>query len=135
MIQVIYGAKGTGKTKRILSIANDTIESSKGSVVFLDDDKNYMYDLKNAIRFINMAEYPSMSPEMFIGFIYGMAAQDFDIEHIFIDGLLRIMNCPIEKLDGMFNALNEFSEKHGIAITISINGADSAPAFIKPYMI
>lgn len=136
MIQIIYGAIGTGKTKRILNMANSTAENIKGSIVFLDDDKNYMYDLKNTIRFIDVTEFPDMTPESFIGFIYGMAAQDFDIEHIFIDGLLRIMRRPIETLEPMLDTLRDFADARGITITFSISGPNSdAPDFIKPFII
>lgn len=136
MLKIIYGEKGTGKTKRLITMANDAIESTNGSVVFLDDDKNYMYDLKNTIRFIDVKDYPKMSPEMFAGFIYGMAAQDFDLEHIFIDGIWKILDCPVEALDGMFKGIHAFSEKRGIIVTVSMSGAsDDVPAFIKPYII
>ena len=136
MIQIIYGAKGTGKTKRILSMANGIIESASGSVVFLDDDKNYMYDLKNTIRFIDVTEFPEMTPEMFMGFIYGMVAQDFDIEHIFIDGLLRIVHYPLESLKPMFDAIGTFAGERNITVTFSVSGPnDAAPDFLKPYII
>lgn len=136
MLQIIYGAKGTGKTKRLITMANDAIESGNGSVVFLDDDKNYMYDLKNTIRFVDVKDYPEMSPDMFTGFVYGMAAQDFDMEHVFIDGIMRMFKCSDEALEKMFSELDTFSKKRGITITVSMSGAgDTAPEFVKPYAI
>ena len=57
MIKVICGRKGSGKTKRIIELANKTAESAKGSVAFLDDDNKYMYDLKHEIRFINYNDF------------------------------------------------------------------------------
>ena len=57
MIQLIFGEKGSGKTKRILEIANQTAEQAKGSIVFIDEDDRYMYDLNLSIRFINATEY------------------------------------------------------------------------------
>ena len=41
MIQVIHGRKGSGKTKRIIDLANDAIKEQKGDVVFVDEDNQY----------------------------------------------------------------------------------------------
>ena len=57
MIQVIAGNKGSGKTKRLIDIANDALKSEHGLVVFVDDDKRYMYDLRHEIRFVDAGEY------------------------------------------------------------------------------
>ena len=45
LIQLIFGEKGSGKTKKILEIANQAAEQAKGSVVFIDEDERYMFDL------------------------------------------------------------------------------------------
>ena len=37
MIKLITGAKGTGKTKIIIDMANDNVETAKGDIVFLTD--------------------------------------------------------------------------------------------------
>ena len=57
LIGVIFGEKGTGKTKQLLQHANRTAASAKGSLVFIDDDNSYMFDLNSSIRFINATEY------------------------------------------------------------------------------
>ena len=50
MIQVIFGKKGSGKTKRILDMANASVKEAKGNVLFIDDDKSYTLSLKPQIR-------------------------------------------------------------------------------------
>ncbi len=57
MIQVIFGKKGSGKTKRILDMANASVKEAKGNVLFVDDDKSYTLSLKPQIRFIDASEY------------------------------------------------------------------------------
>ncbi|MEG1559268.1 MAG: twitching motility protein PilT [Clostridia bacterium] len=136
MIKIIYGLKGTGKTKRILDMANDSLNSATGSIVFIDDDNSYMFDLKNSIRFINAMEFGIQGPKMFNGFLCGIAAQDFDIECIFIDGFLRIVKHSIDSLKEMFAFLADFTEKTHINIVMSVSGDPTiAPDFIKPYII
>ena len=53
MIHLIYGAKGSGKTKRIIDMANASIDTTTGDIVFITDTNRYMYDIKYQIRFIN----------------------------------------------------------------------------------
>ena len=57
MIKVIYGAKGTGKTKMMIDAANATVEQAKGHMIFITDSKRGMYDLEREIRFIDTSEY------------------------------------------------------------------------------
>ena len=78
MIQVIHGLKGSGKTKRIIDMANESIKQQKGDVVFVDDDNRYMFDLRHEVRFVNAGEYNMVGPEMLYGFLCGMLAQNFD---------------------------------------------------------
>ena len=82
MIRVIYGKKGSGKTKRMLAMANDLGARADGSIAFIDVDKDYMYDLDRSIRFIDASEYSIFGADMFLGFIKGIAAQDFDLQHV-----------------------------------------------------
>ena len=58
MIQIIPGNKGSGKTKRLIDITNDALKVEHGIIVFIDDDKRYMYDLRHEIRFVDAGEYP-----------------------------------------------------------------------------
>ena len=79
MIQVIAGRKGSGKTKRIIDMANKASQDSKHDVVFIDDDNRYMFDLQHKVRFIDASEYNLDNDQMFIGFLSGAIAQNFDV--------------------------------------------------------
>lgn len=136
MIQVLFDEKGSGKTKRIISMANEAIQTAKGSMVFVDDDNSYMFDLKHTIRFIDASEYDIDGPKMFYGFLCGVSAQDFDLEYLFIDGFLKIVHHPIETLEGLFAQLEKFASRADIKLVISISGDPAgAPDFIKPYLV
>ena len=54
MVQIIAGAKGKGKTKYLLDMANTAVKEAKGSVVYLDKSSKHMYELNNQIRLINV---------------------------------------------------------------------------------
>ncbi len=132
MIGVIFGEKGTGKTKQILDMANKSLQQAKGNVIFIDSDNSYMYDLSTKARFINATEYGITTPKMMYGFLCGLAAGDFDLETIYIDGLLNIVHHSLDTLEELFSELRAFSDKHAISIIMSINGSiDTVPAFLR----
>ncbi len=136
MIEVIYGKKGTGKTKRLIDMANDSIKEQKGDVLFIDDDNRYMFDLRHEIRFINAGEYDVHNAQMFIGFVCGLLAQNFDIRLVFVDAFLKLVKVEIESLGWLFEKLNAVSEKHSVRFVISCNGdAGHPPEYLKPYII
>lgn len=136
MIRIIFGERGAGKTKRIIELANAAIKEAKGSVVFIDDDSRYMFDLARDIRFLDASRFDIDGPKMFYGFLCGIAAQDFDLEYLFIDGFLKIVHHDLDTLEGLFDHLKKFAEDCSINLTISISGKpDSIPAFLKEYLV
>ncbi len=135
MIQVIYGKKGSGKTKRILDMTNSAADQVHGDVVFVDDDKRYMYDLRHEVRFVNAGEYGMRSADMFYGFLCGMLAQNFDVKLIVIDAFLKLTKTDINEMGWFFERLEEYSRTHEIDFVLSISmDAEDLPEFVKPYM-
>lgn len=136
MIGVIFGQKGTGKTKHILELANRAAAEARGSIVFIDDDNGYMFDLNSNIRFINAKEYHITSPRMLYGFLCGIAASDFDLEHIFIDGLMRFIRVELATLEELFEQLDAFTVQRGLDVTMSVSGSQAdLPPFMKKYLL
>lgn len=136
MIEVIYGKKGTGKTKRLIDMANDSIKDQQGDVLFIDDDNRYMFDLRHEIRFINAGEYDVHNAQMFIGFVCGLLAQNFDIRLVFVDAFLKLVKEDVQTLDWLFEKLRAVSEKHNVRFVISCNGdAGNPPEYLKKYII
>ncbi len=134
MIQLIFGEKGSGKTKKILEIANLAAEQAKGSVVFIDEDERYMYDLNLSVRFINATEYALSGPKMFYGFLCGIAASDHDLECVVIDSFMHLVQHDLNSLEEMFRQMETFSDQHGIRLVLSLSCApDQLPDFLKAY--
>ena len=136
MIGVIFGEKGTGKTKQILEMANKSVLTAKGNTIFIDDDTSYIYDLSTKARFINASDYGITSPKMLYGFLCGLAASDFDLENIYIDGLLRIIGHEISSLEGLFDDLKSFASKNNLNVIMSITGSkETIPPFLKEFLL
>ena len=136
MIGVIFGEKGTGKTKQILEMANKSVLTAKGDTIFIDDDTSYIYDLARQTRFINASEYGISSPKMLYGFLCGLAASDFDLETIYIDGLLNIIGHELNSLEGLFDDLKKFAQKNNLSVIMSITGSkETVPSYMKEYLL
>jgi len=133
LVRVIFGEKGAGNSKRIIQMANDSLDQTKGSVVFIDAEGQYLFELKHAIRFIDAGHYRINNPDMFLGFIAGIAAQDFDLELVFVDGFTKLVNCGTESLEDMFKRLDELTTEAGIQVVIAMSG-DDIPDYLNKYM-
>jgi len=135
MIQVIYGTKGSGKTKRLIDLANQSIKEQKGDVLFIDDDNRYMFDLRHEIRFINAGEYGVRTAEMFYGFICGLLAQNFDVSLIFVDAFLKLTRSEISELGWLFEKLSLLARQHEVHFVLSVSGDPSVvPEYILPLL-
>lgn len=135
MIKIIYGAKGTGKTKQLIAEANKNAASAKGLSVFITDNKRCMYDVDRAIRFIDVSDWNVAGEEALCGFVKGVAACNSDHEYVYIDGVARITGKGIEELAGIFYMLDKISSENDITITITCS-CDEAnlPEFVKKYV-
>lgn len=135
MVKVYYGKKGTGKTKHMLDSANGLVSTSKGNVIYIDDSDELKLKLDHSIRFVNILDYPVKGADSFLGFLCGVASQNYDIETIFVDGLTYIVEQSAEELNRFFAAIDELAEKHKVDFYMSINGdEDNTPEFIKKYL-
>ena len=90
MVKLLVGHKGSGKTKQMIDLANESVENSKGSIIFINKNHRLMYDLKYRIRVICMEDFEHVTnSDEYIGFLYGIISSDHDIETIYIDSILK----------------------------------------------
>ena len=136
MIQLIVGPKGTGKTKRILDMVNAEVAEAKGNVIFIDDDKRYMYDISHQARFVNVKDYAIDTEEKLYGFFCGMLAQNFDISAIYVDAFLHILHKKVSEIEWLFQELLQFIKEHDIKMVFNVSAAlEDVPEYMKPYII
>ena len=135
MIKVIYGAKGTGKTKMMIDAANAAVEQAKGHLIFITDSKRGMYDLEREVRFIDTSEYDIAGEAALCGFIKGVIAGNHDNEYVFIDGTVRIAGKPVAELAAFFYMLDKVSQTNNLTITVSVSAAkEELPDFVAKYI-
>ncbi len=134
MIEYVFGAKGSGKTKKMIDMANESLTKAKGSVLFLNDRDKYRATVSTQIRFINTDEFFIEGENEMYGFVCGTIASNYDVEYVYIDNLLRILDVDGVNDDG----LRVFVEKlkkldtDNINFVLSIScSEDQAPDFLK----
>lgn len=138
MIKLITGAKGTGKTKIIIDMANDNIETANGDIVFVTDTDRYMFSLRYQIRTINTSCLKktdgAIDENTLIGFIQGILAGNHDIESFYIDGAHRMLNRQVAEMEDFFTDLYNISKdtETKFILTVSENEQDF-PEFLKKY--
>ena len=139
MIQVILGDKGSGKTKRLIDLTNDALKSEHGNIIFVDDDKRYMYDLRHEIRFVDASEYPvayKCTASEFLAFLCGMLSADFDLSLIAVDAFKKLVKTPLQdiEMEKFFEDLEKLSNAHKCSFVLSISvSEDEVPEFIRKY--
>ncbi len=135
MIQAVVGGKGTGKTKTLVNMANRALEETKGEIVFISGEKRRMVELNHKVRLIQLRDFDVKDLRMFYGFLNGIVAQNYDIERVYIDGLLEYLKEDLAGVKDFLADVNNISEKFNIKFTISMNGdPDSVPTFLKEYI-
>ncbi len=141
MIQIILGDKGSGKTKRLIDLVNESLKMEHGDIIFVDDDKRYMYDLRHEIRFVDASEYPvghKCTASEMLGFICGMLSANFDVTLIAMDAFKKLVRTPLDapEMEEFFKALEQLSEAHHCKFLISVSAAaEVVPEYIRKYAI
>lgn len=135
MIKFITGAKGTGKTKIIIDMANDNVATAKGDIVFVTDTDRYMYSLNYRVRMVNAKQLKRgdahVSEEALIGFIKGLLAGNHDIETLYIDGAHRMLGKTVFEMKDFFDDIREIAKNTDTKFVITVSeNEDNFPDFI-----
>lgn len=134
-MKIIYGPKGTGKTKAIIDSALDALTTAKGHIVFVTDTKRYTYDLKYPIRFLDTTEFDIQGMDGLRGFLKGLVAANGDNEYIYLDGIARITGKPLSDLSNIFEAMEKLEKDFGVKFVLTCSAAkEDLPDFVLKYV-
>lgn len=122
MVKLLIGHKGSGKTKQMIDLANDKVEESNGSVIFINKNHRLMYDLSHRIRVICMEDFEHITnSDEYIGFIYGIISSDHDIEIMFIDSILKHADVTLGDLPEFIDRIKKISKNYEIEFIVSLS--------------
>ena len=121
------GLKGTGKTKLLVDLVRKAVDEEHGDVICIEKDKVLTYDIPYQARLVHASQYGINSMELMRGFVSGLAAGNFDITHVFIDNLFKIIGEPTgEELGKFLSWLDRFGQAESIAFTVTASADPSA---------
>lgn len=121
------GLKGTGKTKMLVELVRKAVEEEQGDVVCIEKEKALTYDIPYQARLIHAIDFGINSVELMRGFISGLAAGNYDISHVFIDNLFKIIgSVSEEELLGFIQWMEDFGQKECITFTITVSADPAA---------
>ena len=135
MVKIIMGLKGSGKTKQLIDLVSSAVKEEDGEVVVIEKGQKLIYDIPHSARLIEASDYGFNSYEFLKGFISGLRAENYDITHVFIDSLLKIIGQSIDvKTEEFVDWCESFSERENVKFTITISAeASLATEGLKKY--
>ncbi len=134
MIKLIIGNKGSGKTKTMIRMANEAVETSKGYVVCVEKGLKLTYDLKNTVRLIDTDEYGISGYDCFFAFISGILAGNYDITEVFVDSILKIGGRDLIALEKLLLQIEHTFPDTEFVFTVSADYSE-IPENLRPYII
>ena len=136
MIQLFCKEKGSGKTKALINLANSKANTTKGNLVYVDDDTRVLLRIDKKIRFICSKDFNIHNYKDFYGFVCGIISKDYDVESIFIDGVLSDVCRNKDDMEGIVNKLEYLSDKFSVDFYVNISCEENnVPATIKKYVV
>ena len=136
MVRLIMGANGAGKTKQLIELIHTSVESESGSVVCIEPKGDMTYDVSYNVRLVNAGEYNVDSFDCLRGFLCGLYAGNYDISHVFVDNLAKIVgSSSLSEVENFLHWLDRFSERNSVKFTVTRSMDEgTATEGMKSYM-
>ena len=116
------GLKGSGKTKHLVELVNAAIKEEHGDIVCIEKGSKLRYDVPYQVRLIEASMYDFDSYDFLKGFLSGLHSANYDITHIFIDSVLRIIGAEVDdRLEEFLDWCERFSGRENVKFTFTIS--------------
>ena len=125
MIKLIIGNKGSGKTKRLIGLINEAVESSNGTVVCIEKSPLLTYEVTHKARLIETERFGVEGCDAFYGMVCGIVAQDHDITEIFVDATFKIVGRDYDAFAALIGKLSKVSEENDVDIVFTVSEDES----------
>ena len=128
MLKLITGLKGSGKTKVFIELVGDAIKEENGDIVCIERGKRLTFDIPHSVRLVETEDYGITNFEILKGFISGLRAGNYDITHIFVDSVLRLVKSDLTpEAEDFFDWCDAFAKRENMRLTMMVS-ADRAAA-------
>ena len=122
MVKVIMGLKGSGKTKKLIELIKEAETAENGNVVCIERKPQLTYDIPYSVRLIAASDYNLVNYDVLKGFVSGLHAGNYDITHIFIDNLFKIVDRAYDAdAEEFVKWCVAFSDKEKVNFTMTLS--------------
>ncbi len=125
MVTLIVGKKGTGKTKKLINLTNDAVESSNGNVVVIEKGSKLTYDVTHKARLIDTEQYSITGYDAFFGFLSGLCAGNYDLTDVLIDSTLKIGGQDFTQFADFIEKINALAAKTETKFTFLVSADET----------
>ena len=135
MVKVIMGLKGSGKTKRLIHDINTAVKNETGSMVCIEKGTKLRYDIDIHVRLIDYQEYRIGELSFLKGFISGLHAGNFDITHVFVEGLYKLIGKDRAAGEAFIQWCDTFGKANDMNFTLTVSDSpEEASEAVKQYL-
>lgn len=132
MVTLLIGKKGSGKTKKLIQLANEAVAASQGNVVVIEKGAKLTYDVTHKARLIDTDQYMISGYDTLFGFVSGICAGNYDVTDILIDSTFKICPTAVEGLEDFITKMHDLSETADTNIVLLISASeDELPSSIN----
>lgn len=136
MIKLIVGNKGSGKTKALINLVNQAVETSKGNVVCVEKGNTLTFDVKHTARLVDIDTYNVQGFDAFYGFFCGLFAGNYDITEVFVDATFKVGGKDFEAFAKMVDKLVKLTSESGATMTFTVScDKNDLPERVHEYII
>ena len=135
MIELIAGAKGTGKTAQLVDRINDQASNEHNNIVCIEKGNRLDRLLKHKVRLVDITEYPTEGFNELLSFIAGIAAKDYDLTHVYIDSIFKVAkSSDMEQFGRFLSRLEGFLTMTPFHVTIILSSDEKdLPESVRKY--
>ena len=136
MVKLIAGLSGTGKTQKMVNEINEAVQKEAGSLVCIELRTSLRFDLNYKVRLIEYQPYGLEGVESLKAFISGLHAGNFDITHVYLKSIHRLLGSDDPAVMTAFcDWCRSFGTANGIHFTMTARvDPETAPEALKAYM-
>ena len=135
MVKLYAGLSGSGKTKEMVRKLNEAVEHESGSVVCIERGNKLRYDVNYKVRLIEYQAYELEGAVALKAFISGLHAGNFDITHIFLKSVHRLLGTDeAEAITAFCDWCEGFGNANSVSFTMSAPiDPEHAPESLRKY--
>lgn len=132
MIKLITGKKGTGKTKVLIDMINDSVKTTNGCLVCVEKGETLRSSISYKVRWCGVEQFNISGYDAFYGFLAGMLAGNYDIKEVFIDGIIKIGGPDLNELGSILEKIQELvGDDTKVVFTISADNSELPESVTK----